>query len=398
MQKKLMAVAVAGALAMPGLAAAQSVSLSGFFKIGLENIKIGQPGAARAGLHDSEMRVADNSSRMIFNMNEDLGGGLAAIGQVDFRFDPDGGGGPAANGNTWVGLRSATAGTLTIGRWDLHYGKSPSDLPNKAGALKAAAISLMDYMPSATGANTAIANATRTPNAIKWDSPNWSGFAVTVAYSTNQGGQESDLTSSSRKGSAVNINPSFTAPNFKVEWSNWNSKLDATAASPAAQNDQKGDTLNAWYAARGLKIGMAYNKSELKTATTKAERTAMTIPVNYSTGAHDLHFHYTRANKVKVGGSEVADTGAKMMAAAYVYNLSKRTSMGITYAKITNDPAAAYNFFTGGSTAYTSVANSSAASSAVTGAQAAGSLSSFGATTTAGEDPTLLALILRHGF
>ena len=41
------------------------------------------------------------------------------------------------------------------------------------------------------------------------------------------------------------------------------------------------------------------------------------------------------------------DTKATMIAIAYVYDLSKRTSVGITYAQIDNDAAAKYNFFTG---------------------------------------------------
>src|SRR3954464_7507233 len=65
MKKKLLAVAVAGALAAPGLAMAQSsVTISGIWKASLENLRIGSPGAARAaaGTQTSENRVADDSS------------------------------------------------------------------------------------------------------------------------------------------------------------------------------------------------------------------------------------------------------------------------------------------------------------------------------------------------
>jgi len=377
MQKKLMAVAVAGALAMPGIAAAQSVSVNGFFKMGIENLKISQPSAARAGLHDSELRITDNSSRIIFHVNEDMGGGLSAVAQVDFRFSPDNGN-LAASGNDWVGLKSAGMGRITIGRWDLHYGKSPSDIAGK-GALKAAAISIMDYMPSSTGANTPIANTTRTQNVIRWDSPNWSGVGITAAYSTNASAQESDLQSSVRKGSAFNINPSYVAKNFKVEYSLWKSKADATAAAPTAENDQDGQTINAWYKAGGLKIGGALNNSKLKTVGTETKRTAMMIGGSFTTGASEIHFHYDIAKKAKLNGNEIPDSGAKMIAVAYAYNMSKRTAMSFTYAKITNDPAVAYRFFTD-------------AGNGTTG------LSSAGAVPNAGEDPTLLAVILRHAF
>jgi len=369
MQKKLMAVAVAGALAMPGIAAAQSVSVNGFFKMGIENIKLGQPDASRAGQRDGELRITDNSSRIIFHVNEDLGGGLGAIAQVDMRFSPDNGA-LSASGNDWVGLKSSGMGQITIGRHDLHYGKSPSDIAGK-GALKAAAISIMDYIGSQS-----IANTTRTPNSIKWHSPNWSGFTLDLAYSTNAASaSEGDITSGVRKGSATMVNPGFVGKNFKVEYSNWNSKPDGSLA------DQKGDVINAWYKTGGLKIGGAWNKSSFKDAAgaNKAERTAYMVGGSFTTGASEIHFHYDIAKKVKLNGTDQDETGAKMIAVAYAYNLSKRTAMSVTYAKITNDRNIDYHLFTD------------------TGNGATG-LASTGSQPLDGEDPTLLAVILRHAF
>jgi hypothetical protein len=56
-----------------------------------------------------------------------------------------------------------------------------------------------------------------------------------------------------------------------------------------------------------------------------------------------------------------------------VYDLSKRTSVGITYATIDNDSSARYNPFTGGGLA---------------GNSAMGN----------GEDPTIIQFTLRHAF
>ena len=83
MNKKLLAVAVAGALAAPVAAFAQSsVTISGYLKAGFDNFKISNASAARsaAGLNTSENRVTDHSSRILFNVVEELGGGLQAIG------------------------------------------------------------------------------------------------------------------------------------------------------------------------------------------------------------------------------------------------------------------------------------------------------------------------------
>ena len=151
MQKKLLAVAVAGVLAAPAAALAQSsVTISGVFKISFDNISLGNfnPGTppirgATPG-NKSEYRTADDSSRIIFGVREDLGGGLAAVAQVDFRFQPDGGG-VAASGNDHVGLSSKSWGTLTVGRHDQHYYNTESRLTSKAGSLKADSISVLAF-------------------------------------------------------------------------------------------------------------------------------------------------------------------------------------------------------------------------------------------------------------
>ena len=405
MNKKLMAAAVAGALAMPGLALAQSsVTIGGFFKMGVENIKIDSASAARslAGTNTSEIRVADNSSRLIFGVSEDLGGGMSAIAQIDNRFAPDNGA-ISATGNTWVGLKSNSWGAFTIGRHDLHYGQNASDMGAGASALKATSISLMDYVNVSTAAGTAatapIANATRTPNSIKWQSPNWSGFDIIAAYSTNgtpaplttavtaaqatnsglfaNNASEADLASTMRKGYAWNLNPHFTAENWGAGYSYWSSKPDASLA------DQMGQNAFGYFKWSGFKIGLSYNQSKLKSATTGvdvAKRDAWSIPLSWMTGPHAIYAHYTKANKDKVqDGLGIGDTGAAMAAVAYTYSLSKRTQVGVTYAQIRNEANAAYRFFTDSG-------------------DGNWGLSSYGAVPQAGEDPKLLALILYHAF
>jgi hypothetical protein len=64
-----------------------------------------------------------------------------------------------------------------------------------------------------------------------------------------------------------------------------------------------------------------------------------------------------------------------MLALAYTYDLSKRTSLGLTYAKITNDAGAFYNL-------YNSAAAQGSASAAVA----------------PGEDPRIWSFGLKHAF
>jgi predicted porin len=374
MQKKLLVAAVAGALFVPGVAMAQSaVTISGVFKVGIDQWKVSNRSAARVAGSNTETRVTDNSSRIIFGITEDMGGGLAAIAQLDVRPQLDDAGETnVAAGNSWVGIRSNSLGSVTLGRHDLHYGKQPDDIASKAGALMSAAVSLMDY----TYTGTAIAGATRTPNVIRWDSPNWGGFAATVAYSTNTAAAEADMTSTLRKGQAWNFNPSYTAGAFQVGYSYWGQKADAGGAG----SDQKSNVFYGYYRFGAFKVGAAVNSSKVETAaaagtTVIADRRVFTIPASWSAGAHNVYAHITRAGQDKSAAASGLDTKAKMFAAAYVYDLSKRTSVGLTFASIDNGVNANYNFFTN-----------------------AAALGSAGSPGLAGEDHRLLALTVRHAF
>lgn len=373
MNKKLLAAAVAGALALPGVALAQSsVTISGLFKMSTGNYKIANPAAARVG-NTSENHMTDDSSRIVFNVVEDLGGGLQAIGQFDWRVAIDNGvdgGGP--QGNNHIGLRSKSWGRILIGRQDLHYFNIESLQPTKTD-LKAVSWSLLSFTQNgAAGAQAAIANTSRTPNVIHYTTPDWGGFTLIAAYAFNAAAQEADIGAVARKGRTIHLNPNLQGSNYQIGYSYFNAKFDALAAP-----DQRSDRLYGSYTWGGLKVGLVWDKSRLNAAATGLktnERTAWSIPVSYLMGPHNFYGHYTKARDDKI---TVAQDGAKMLTLAYAYDLSKRTSLGLTYSKITNDVGASYNMF---------VINS-------------GAIGVGGAVlTNMGEDPRLMTVTVRHVF
>jgi predicted porin len=384
MNKKLLAVAVAGALAAPGIALAQSsVTISGNLKMSLQQYKLSNASAARAGQNTSQSLVHDDSSRIIFNMTEDLGGGLQAIGQVDIRVTMDGGA-DNANGNNHVGLRSKSWGRVFFGRQDVHYFGRESDLTVK-NDLQSDSISLLAFVAGAgVGAGgIAIAGATRTTNIVHYTTPNWGGFTGVIAYSFNPTAPESDIGSAGRKGYAWNVAPTFEGRNFTVGYSYWSQKADlAAGAATGAFVNQRGDRLFGSYRWGGFKIGAAWDKSKVTNdgvnnavtgSTTAANRNAWSIPVEYTWGPHWIGGHYTKAENDK---ATAVQDGAKMWAIGYNYSLSKRTSVGVTYASITNDTGATYTPFTGN------------------GALGGGAAH----TALAGEDPRFWSMTIRHAF
>ncbi|MGH8704605.1 MAG: porin [Burkholderiales bacterium] len=381
MNKKLMAAAVAGALAVPGFALAQSsVTISGFFKGSFDNTRMKNTPTTSARNASSEWRVTDESSRIVFNVVEDLGGGLQAIGQVDWRVTQDAGA-DAAAGNNHVGLRSKSWGRIFIGRQDLHYFNRESDLTTKA-TLKADSISILSF---AGGGGVAIAGATRTTNVIHYTSPAWGPFTIIAAYSTNPTAPEADATSVAavgvsgvRKGNAWHLNPNARGANWQVGYSYWKSKPDLGGAT-VATGDQRGDRLYGSYAWGGFKVGLAWDKSKIKSSTgaapgtTLSNRTAWSFPASYTWGAHEIHGHITRARDDKA--TALVRDGARMWAFAYAYSLSKRTSFAVAYSSIRNDEGAAYQHFTG-----------------------TGGLGSPSTTNLAGEDSRNLSATIRHAF
>jgi len=364
MKKKLLAVAVAGALTAPVAAFAQSsVTITGFFKGGYESLKYSNT----AKVNSSQHGVVDDSSRVIFNVREDLGGGLAAIGQVDMRFSIDMGALSAA-GNNHVGLQSKSWGRIFFGRQDLHYFGRESEMTAKA-SLRTDSIGILAF---AGGGGTAIAGATRTANVVHYTTPNWNGFSMVAAYSSSGGGgADADIGSGIRKGHALNLAPVYAAKNWTVGYSYWRSKPDAALAG-----EQRGDRLFGSYKfPMGFKIGLAWDKSRIKTSGVgdTSRRTAWSLPMSYVWGNHEIHAHFDKARDDKV---TAAQDGASMFAIAYAYNLSKRTSASLAYARINNDAGAVYNLFT----------SAALGLGAGTGAIAAG------------EDPRMWALTLRHAF
>jgi len=410
MQKKLLALAVAGALALPGAAlAASSVTINGFFKVSYASIKV-SPQAAGAG-RSTQDRVQDESSRIRFIVVEDLGGGLQAIGQVDWRMAIDSGA-DATSGANFVGLRSKSWGEITLGRHDLHYIYTEDQSYSRGGSLKMVNTSIIAY---GNGGANAVANATRTPNVIRWFSPNWKGFTAVVAYSTNPyAAAEGDIASGTRKGSAWNIAPQYNAKNWGVGFSWYQGKSDGAIAQTvpvgvsvggiggtvglAAPLEGTSWRVNGHYQWGGLRIGLVWDRSEwsddntvtglVPTPTgvgignTYSKRDAWSIPIRYDWGKHSVFGHYSQAKNDK--GSwyrNLSDlglsnqSGADMWAIGYAYSLSKRTKVSLNYAKINNDAEGRYNLFT-----------------------SAGGLGSGDAAVAPGQDPQQIAVTVTHSF
>jgi len=172
----------------------------------------------------------------------------------------------------------------------------------------------------------------------------------------------------------------------------WNSKPDGggatlgtdvpgTAAATGSTADQRSDRLYGSYRWGGFMLGLVWDKSKLTSSTgvtsgtVLSDRTAWSIPFQYQTGNHNFYVHWDKARADTAAGFSRLDTKATMLAMAYAYDLSKRTSAAITYVRINNGTNAFYNL------------------NASTGIAGTRSGAIF-----AGEDPRSLSTTIKHSF
>lgn len=390
MKKSLIASAIAVSVAAPAMA---QVSISGFFNASYDYNEISQQHASRVG-RLNESRITDNSSRIIFSVNEDLGGGMRALGQFDLRVAMDAmqpihtgqslSGSLAANtpavnvinaGNNHVGL-ATPVGTFRFGRQDIQYTENALFMP-----VGLATIASHAGLFHQAGSGRTMTGASRTPNLAWWVSPRWNGVQATLGYSTNPGSNSSVATQSendlaktgngSRVGSGTWIKLDAAVGKLNVVYSQVDMKPDYTGTqqTPGAggaavaatgdwtgntMSDEKGKVLTAKYdLGGGWNIGLGFSKNQLENVITgvQTKQGGTQLGLGYTTGAHVIGLGMTNMGDVKLSttGAQAA-TGVKAHTLAYGYNLSKRTQLHASYVVMDNDANQNSNLFYNGVT------------------------------------------------
>src|SRR5512139_2804236 len=181
MKKSLIALAVAGAFAAPAFAATENVDVYGKMHVSVsvfDNTADSIPGDP-ATRGTSDLQFSSNASRIGFKGAEDLGGGLNAIWQVESGVNLDEGSGSLASRNSFLGLKGGF-GTVLLGNHD-----TPLKLVGRAVDL------FGDTMADSRNVMGG-GSDTRAKNVVAYITPDFSGFSVAAAYSTdpaNQGTQ-----------------------------------------------------------------------------------------------------------------------------------------------------------------------------------------------------------------
>ena len=346
MKKSLIALAVASAVSAPAFAATSNVDVYGQLTVSYDYLNTDSKLAnADKKLH----RISSNASRFGFKGSEDLGGGLAAIWQIENQLNMDAGFFTTGLRNTFVGLKSDAMGTVLLGNYDSPY-------KTATGKLDIFADTAGDFNNIVGNVQGATPFDQRLPSTVQYMTPSFNGLSGALAYAAKNEG-----------GNGITANPSTWALNGMYE----NGPLFGSLAYEkhtnfSGTNDQSGVKAGVGYKFGDLALGLIYERLS-ETGSTVTDRNAWYLNGAYTMGNIVLKAAYGQAGD----GDTVAETGAKSYTLGGDYVLSKRSKMYALYSKTKNDAGGTYGIGAGQGSAYAPAA---------------------------GEDPSVFSLGMRHSF
>lgn len=348
MNKKLIALAIAGALAAP--AAFADVTIYGQLNGSFDSVDNGT-GGTRTSIINS------NSSRLGFKGSENLGDGLSAVWQYESSVNFAGTNtGTAtstlASRDSFVGLSSAGMGTILVGRHDTPY--------------KMATRGFDVFVDNIADNRTLMGKGAaafdgRQGNFLAYVTPAMNGFTGVIAYVA---GAEAASLSTQTKGSVwslagiygdgpLKISAAYEVHDIgtagtgsvgapaTVTFGGLGVGAVATPATAVGQKE-KAYKIGAGYTFNDFTINGVYEHTNDSFGAAGANllgHNAYYLAGKYAFGMDAVKLAYT---KVGNAGAAGVSNGAKEWAVGYDHNLSKNTTIYALYANLKNDANSGY--------------------------------------------------------
>jgi predicted porin len=317
MNKKLIALAVFGALAAPAAMAqtAGPVTLYGRVYEMLESVE------AKAGGPSAEVprrtRLSDEASLLGVRGTEDLGGGLKAFFQLETGFKPDQNDTGFAQRNSGVGLQGGW-GSVLMGRWDTPYKVSmyPVDV---FGDLTMAAMSSIGHDQGNFDR--------RDQNMVQYWSPDFAGFAFKLMWQTN----EAKTATLNPHDQSANV--TYTKGPLYVFYA-YEDHKDPSATI----KKETGNSVGGAFSFGAFKIGAEYEEIKRTSATAApdpSKKKAWVGNLTWTFGNNQLMYQYQ--NSKDGGATSATEPTCNSNTIAYKYNFSKRTFAIAQYMKTDNN-------------------------------------------------------------
>jgi GBP family porin len=344
MKRTLATIAVLGAFA-PLAQAQSSVNIYGIVDAGISR----ETGGAAGSVTRISSGIG-SASRIGFRGTEDLGAGLSALFVLETGFRLDTGeidaAGSIFNRQAYVGIKSTTTGTISLGRQYTPYYNTISQVADPFAAGYAG--SAKNLFP-ASGANV------RSSNSVLWVSPSYKGFTTEVAYAL---GEQQGSNSAGRQ---AGIAFAYSQGKLNARFAHNHRNNDLTAAAGAAQVPAVAAAKRALgrntivaanydfgvakgYAAYGVDKGlnsaaMPNNSNPFGGVrpTASTDSTDLLLGVAVPSGADTFLASYIRKDD-----KTALSQDAQQYAVGLLHALSKRTSFYGSYARIKNRRGAGY--------------------------------------------------------
>src|SRR6266481_5987925 len=351
MQKKIIALAIASALAIPAAAMAEvgsgdNVTIYGDANVSYDIVKTGGNNGVTVP------KVSSNDSKFGIKGAEDLGDGLSAFWQVESVIDFDSGGdGNFANRDTFAGIAGAGWGSVAFGTNGTAYKRTTRGWDQFANTL-ADNRSIMGGGTFGTPTGSSLVGQGNgfddgINNHIFYTSPNINGFTGIADYSTTDNGEARTI-SSDAKVNFYAIGANYDAGPLGLVFAYAN---DSVTNTPVGNFDSHAIKFGAQYTIDAFNFGGIYEK-----ITDDSPAGTTIIGLNSFTGQKTHNDYYLfgkytfgtdaiKAAYTHAGSQDAAsNTGAKQYTIGYDHNLSKRTTLYALYTKLRNDTGAGYGF------------------------------------------------------
>lgn len=312
MQKKLIALCVAGACALP-MAAHADVTVYGRIHMSVD---------AADNDTDANTNVSSNSSRLGVKGKTELKEGLTGLFQIESTVNVDKSGSNLATRNSYVGLQG-NWGALLTGYHDTPF----KDIRGKYFDI------FGDTVGDARGILGAIDDENvgnmRAKNMLMYRTNRVGGLQFNAMYSTSvkddqasgQDDNDTDLTS-------LSLTYEEGALKAGIAWEDYSAYDDST---PAVLVDFTGIRAGVRYALGDLTLGAIYEDID-------DARSAYGLNAAYKVGSNTFKAQYLMADDM----DGLDDSGANMLSIGVDHTLAKTTNVYAMYTMVDNDDNAAY--------------------------------------------------------
>lgn len=279
-------------------------------------------GVYAGGSKTSLISGGNAGSRLGFRGKEDLGGGLAAIFNLQSGINFDDGslgqGGLMFGRTAFVGLEGGF-GSVRLGRIDSALYASTWYYDPLGDALGGAYTRLF----------TLSASLRRNDNTVAYTSPTIGGFTAAANYSFGE------VAGDSNRGRKYSASISYKGGPVDVSFAHQN--VNSAPAAPTSVVSTKVTALGASYDFSVVKLSALYQINKDNSAASLNTRD-MLIGLSLPLGAHTFATSYIRHDDKTAGSGG----GANQIALGYMYSLSKRTNLYAGASRIKNESSARF--------------------------------------------------------